>query len=385
MTIVDGSATATSVVHCYRTYFPDPQGGAQEAIRQIALATNKHGVQNKIFSLSLHPTPQIIIRPEGTVTRTRSWISPASCDLGWIDSFLQFSELARTSSLVHYHFPWPFADVLHWWAESASPALLTYHSDIVRQRLLGSLYEPLMWRMLLSMKAIVATSPAYANTSPVLSHSSIRDKVHVIPLGIDESTYPKVGDSSIFARIGIPKEEPYFLFVGVLRYYKGLSFLVHAATHVKATVVIAGSGPEAEGLKKLAKEIGARNVVFAGQVSDLEKISLIQGCAALILPSHLRSEAFGMVLVEAAMFGKPIISCEIGTGTSYVNLHGETGFVVMPQSPAALAAAMQELLGNERLGENMGSAARKRYELLFSGPALGLAYSDLYKKLLSND
>ena len=376
---------ATSVVHCYRTYFPDPQGGGQEAIRQIALATNKHGVQNKIFSLSPNPTPQTIVRPEGTVTRTRSWIAPASCDMGWIDSFVQFSQLANSSSVLHYHFPWPFSDVLHWWAKSGSPALLTYHSDIVRQRLLGSVYEPLMWRMLRSMNAIVATSPAYANTSPVLSHRSIRDKVHVIPLGIDESEYPKSGDPSVFTRIGIRNKEPYFLFIGVLRYYKGLSFLVRAATHVKCTVVIAGSGPEAEGLKKLTEEIGAMNVIFAGQVSDLEKISLIQGCTALILPSHLRSEAFGMVLVEASMFGRPIISCEIGTGTSYVNLHGETGFVVMPQNPGALATAMHELLEDERLGDSMGAAARKRYELLFSSRALGLAYSNLYRKLLNVD
>jgi rhamnosyl/mannosyltransferase len=101
----------------------------------------------------------------------------------------------------------------------------------------------------------------------------------------------------------------------------------------------------------------------------------------LVLPSHLRSEAFGMVLVEAAMIGKPMISCEINTGTSFVNADGETGFVVEPGSPRALAEAMSRLLEDEALALQMGQAARRRYEQLFSGAALGQAYARLYRKV----
>jgi rhamnosyl/mannosyltransferase len=134
-------------------------------------------------------------------------------------------------------------------------------------------------------------------------------------------------------------------------------------------------------LQALATEAAASNVVFAGQVSDAEKVALLQGCRALVLPSHLRSEAYGMVLVEAAMFGKPLVSCEIGTGTSFVNAHEETGFVVAPESPEALNAAMQTLLMDERLAGVMGAAARARYDRLFSGPALGQAYAGLFKEV----
>lgn len=91
-----------------------------------------------------------------------------------------------------------------------------------------------------------------------------------------------------------------------------------------------------------------------------------------------------MVLVEASMMGKPMVTCEIGTGTSFVNLHDETGFVVPPESPVALAQAMNALLGDGMLAENLGHAARRRYEALFSGPALGRAYAQLYQDVLKN-
>jgi rhamnosyl/mannosyltransferase len=91
-----------------------------------------------------------------------------------------------------------------------------------------------------------------------------------------------------------------------------------------------------------------------------------------------------MVLVEASMFGKPIVSCEIGTGTSFVNVNGETGFVVEPESPGALAGSMNALLRDRLMTERFGRAARKRYEALFSGPALGIAHARLYREVSSD-
>ncbi len=373
--------TSLRVLHVYRTYYPDPPGGLQEAIRQIALATKAHGVITQIFALSETPTPIECKRTEGVVVRARSWAEPASCNLGGRAAFTRFAKLAKQADVIHYHFPWPFADLLHLLVSPSIPAVMTYHSDIVRQRWLGRVYAPVMSHMLRSMRIIVATSPAYAQTSPILSDPSIRNKVRIIPLGIEESSYPKVGDDSVFHRIGISADQPYFLFIGVLRYYKGVHFLIQAAKMVGCKIVVAGSGPEGEGLRKLANEIGLDNVVFAGQVTDTEKVALLNRCHSLILPSHLRSEAFGMVLVEAAMFSRPLISCEIGTGTSYVNAHEETGLVVSPESPEALARAMNVLLTENGLAARMGAAARARYEKLFSGPALGQAYIELYREV----
>jgi rhamnosyl/mannosyltransferase len=302
--------------------------------------------------------------------------------MGGPDAFLQYRNLSVNADLIHQFFPWPFADMLQLTTRPRTPLVVTYISDVVRQRLLGKMYAPLMWKTLREAKVVVANSPAYAQTSEILTHPSVRDKVRIIPLGIDEDSYAKRLDQNISARIGLTNGEPFFLFLGVLRYYKGVEYLLHAAKHVDVKIVIAGSGPDEQRLRALRDELNLNNVVFAGQVTDGEKVFLLQFCCGLVLPSHLRSEAFGMVLVEGAMFEKPLISCEIGTGTSYVNADGETGMVVPPESADALAAAMNTLAGDESLARKMGKAARVRYKKLFSGHALGKAYYELYKEVI---
>lgn len=369
------------ILHVYRTYFPDPPGGMQEAIRQICLSTQAFGVQNTIFTLSPNPVPAIIDRPEATVVRCRSWAAPASCDLGAVNAFTTFRSLVKQTDVVHYLFPWPFADLLRE-AAPAKPSVLTYISDIVRQQWLGTAYEPLMWRSLRAMNAIVSNVPNYAKTSPVLSNPSISAHIRQIPLGIEERSYDLEVDEGVLKRLGLAGETPFFLFVGVLRYYKGLHNLLNAARDTLGKIVIAGSGPEGPALQAEASKLGIQNVIFAGQVTKAEKVALLQTCKGLVLPSHLRSEAYGMVLVEASMFGKPMVTCEIGTGTSFVNQHMETGFVVSPESPDKLTQAMNALLTDSDLANRFGKAARIRYETHFSGPVLGQAYTNLYRQVM---
>lgn len=369
------------VLHVYRTYFPDSPGGLQEAIRQICFSTKAYGVENTIFTLSPEPVLKVLERPEAKVIRSRSWAAPASCDIGTVDAVQTFRFLAQEADVIHYLFPWPYGDVLRLFAPD-KPSALTYISDIVRQRWLGAAYAPLMWSTLRNVDAIVSNAPAYAAGSPVLSRPEMQRKIRQIPLGIDESSYSLKLEESVFEKLGVSPNEPFFLFVGVLRYYKGLHTLLLACREVACRVILVGAGPEAEALHRQAAALDLKNVLFAGQVSDGEKMVLLRACRAFVLPSHLRSEAFGMVLVEASMFGKPMVSCEIGTGTSFVNQDAQTGFVVPPESPEALASAMNTLLKDERLAQQFGRAARQRYEMLFSGPALGKAYAKLYQDVL---
>lgn len=372
------------VLHVYRTYFPDTQGGGQEAIRQIIWATNALGVESRIFTLSASPQPREVDRPEGLVVRSRSWIAPASCDIGGLDSFRTFAEQADWADVVQYHFPWPFADVLNLTASERKPRLLTYHSDIVRQQFLGVMYRPLMKHTLASMDAVVSTSQAYLDSSEVLTSCVEASKRHVVPLGIVEASYAQaIADGErvdVETRFGVTPGG-YFLAIGVLRYYKGLHTLVDAARLSGQTVIIAGSGPEHDRLARQIADSGAP-VKLVGQVTEAEKCVLISRSIAVILPSHLRSEAFGMVLVEAAMMGRPMISCSISTGTTFVNASGETGLVVPPENPEALGAAMRTLARDRQLAARMAVESRARYERLFSGPALGRGYVDLYSRLV---
>jgi glycosyltransferase involved in cell wall biosynthesis len=162
-----------------------------------------------------------------------------------------------------------------------------------------------------------------------------------------------------------------------------LHILLDALKGSDYPVVILGGGMLETELRAQAAALGLRNVHFVGALHDEDKIALLTLCHALLFPSHLRSEAFGISLLEAAMFGKPMISCEIGTGTSYVNVANETGLVVPPENPAALRHAINRIWHDEALAAAFGAAARQRFCTLFTADKMADAYVDLYRRLVS--
>jgi rhamnosyl/mannosyltransferase len=371
-----------NVLHLYRTYFPDSQGGLEEVIRQICLGTGENGVVSRVFTLSDEPFPRRLPRPEADVVRVPKTFEIASCGVA-LRCLRSFAREVEWADIVHYHYPWPFSDLLYGLAGKKKPALLTYHSDVVRQKFLFSIYRPLMNRYLDSMDMIVATSPNYFATSPVLSRYA--EKVEVIPIGLNEPSYPDVNRRE--EELRRTKEHygsNFFLFVGVLRYYKGLHILLDAMKDAPYQVVIAGSGPVEGELRKQAIRLGLNNVIFAGFVSDREKMLLFQLCTAVVFPSYLRAEAFGVTLLEGAMSSKPLISAEVGSGTSHVNIHNKTGLVVPPGNSQALRAAMDELSQDSEKSREMGLNARKRYEQLFTGTLMGQRYAKAYQQVLDS-
>jgi len=148
-------------------------------------------------------------------------------------------------------------------------------------------------------------------------------------------------------------------------------------------VVIVGSGPVESELRQQARRLGLENVMFAGFVSDREKMALFRLCRAVVFPSYLRSEAFGVTLLEGAMSARPLISAEVGSGTSHVNIHGETGLVVPPGNSTALRNAMDELHQHPQKAMLMGVNARRRYEQLFTGARMGERYAEVYRRILN--
>jgi glycosyltransferase involved in cell wall biosynthesis len=144
-----------------------------------------------------------------------------------------------------------------------------------------------------------------------------------------------------------------------------------------------GDGPMKSQLITYARKHNLTHVYFLGALPDRDKAALLELSTGLVFPSHLRSEAFGLSLVEACMFGKPMISCEIGTGTSFVNQDGQTGIVIRPEDPAALSAAMRTIAGNSRVAAGFGSNARKRYLEYFTANEMALKYMEIYTALIA--
>ena len=366
------------VLHFYKAYLPDSVGGVEQVISQIALSSASLGVDTEVLSLSPTMVERTIKIDNHYVHRCRSNFEIASTPFS-VSAFLRFRQLAKEAEIIHYHFPYPFADLLHFVTRVDKPTVLTYHSDIVKQKHLLTLYQPLMNKFLGSVDHIVATSPNYLKSSKVLA--KYRDKVSVIPIGLDKSTNPTPSKDRLEywqKKFG----DKFFLFVGVMRYYKGLHILIEAARNSDYSIVIVGSGFIEKELKHQVENLGINNIHFIGFVSDEDKVALFTLSYAVLFPSHLRSEAFGISLLEGAMYGKPLISSEIGTGTTYINIDGETGIVVPPSNPGALRESMDYLWNNPVVAKKMGESAEERYWDLFTADKMTKSYVNLYQSLL---
>ncbi|MGW8195874.1 MAG: glycosyltransferase, partial [Desulforhopalus sp.] len=312
------------------------------------------------------------------VVRCRLTLDMASTPMS-IDMIGEFKRQVQWADIVHYHFPWPFGDFLHLLSSRNIPSVVTYHSDIYKQRLLKIFYAPLMHGFLNRVDRIVATSGNYLDTSIDLARH--RKRCLVVPIGLDENSYTVPSSETVAAwekRVG----RNFFLFIGILRYYKGLHILLEAAKDARFRVVIAGTGPLEQELKDKAVTLGLTNVFFAGYVGDEDKTALFRLARAVVFPSLYRSEAFGVSLVEGSMYGLPLISTEIGTGTSYVNQKNVTGLIVPPGNVQSLRQAMEELHKDDSLCAVMGAAARRRFESLFTADRMGDQYYRVYTEVL---
>ena len=366
------------VLHVYKAYYPSSRGGVENAIFQIATGTTKLGVKNDVLSLSEKHVARTVEVENHLSHRAKAHFIIKSCSFSFSMPF-RFWQLAKQCDLIHYHFPWPFMDLLHLFLASKKPMVVTYHSDIVRQKILLKLYRPLMKLFIGRANRIIATSHSYVGSSEELL--GFEPKLGVISLGIERDLYPKSCKAEkrfLKKKLG----QKFFLFVGVLRYYKGLNYLLDAIQNTDMRILIVGSGPTEKELKRRVKDQNMTNVIFLGAVSDKTKVALYELCVGLVFPSNLRSEAFGVSLVEASMYSKPLISCEIGTGTSYVNKNGTTGFVVKPNNIDDLRGAMLRLWNDPKLAKSMGKNALIRYEKLFTGSKAAESYYDLYKDIL---
>jgi glycosyltransferase involved in cell wall biosynthesis len=366
------------VLHFFKTYYPETMGGIEQVIFQIAEGGARHGFESEVLSLSRQGAARDEVVGHHVSHRSKLDFQLASTGFS-LSVFKDFAELAKKADVIHYHFPWPLMDLVHFASRVHKPTVVSYHSDIIKQKTLLKLYQPLMGRFLSSVDRIVASSPNYVQSSPVLNR--FKSKVRVIPYGLDRGTYPESSAEKLNYWRGLVGNR-FFLFVGALRYYKGLDYLLAAAQTTQLPVVILGGGHLEEELKAQALQLGLTNVYFVGSLPDDDKAALLELCYAFIFPSHLRSESFGISLLEGAMFGKPMISCEIGTGTTFINIAGETGLVVPPCDSGALGQAMVSLWQNPEMASTMGKNALRRYEAIFSADVMTESYAKLYKELL---
>jgi glycosyltransferase involved in cell wall biosynthesis len=268
--------------------------------------------------------------------------------------------------LVHLHFPDPMAHLAYSMATSPAKLILSWHSNIVRQRILLHAYAPFLRRILDKADAIIVSSAMLRDNSPWLR--PVRERCTIIPFGVDlgrfESTLRVERRSrELRGEFG----ERIILFVGRLVYYKGLEFLLEAMRGLEGRLLVVGVGSLRKPLDRRAAELGITDkVTFLGSVADEELMACLQACKVLVLPSTEPSETFGIVQLEAMACRKPVVSTDLPTGVPWVNQDGQTGFVVRPRDAEALRGAIQRLLEDPALQKKFGEAGRRRVECEFT-------------------
>lgn len=366
------------ILHIYKTYFPETFGGCEKAIQSITEATQRHGCENHLLTITAESKFKQRKIKELTIDYYPSNLHIASCPLSF-ELFRYYKKAVRNVDIIHYHFPWPFSDLLQCFHKIDKPYLITYHSDIIRQKFLKLFYRPLMLRFLNHADVIVPTSQNLINSSLILK--KFKNKCNFIPLCINPDDYEEK-DESYCEFIQTHYGNDFILFIGVLRYYKGLHILLKAMKGFDIPLLIVGDGPEKKNLINLSKHLKLKNTIFLGSVTDRKKNTLLKLCRGVVLPSHLQSEAFGVTLLEGLLFGKPLISTRLGTGTSFVNQHLKTGLVVPPNDVNALKKALNTLVTDQILYEKWSHHAKLYFNKNFTPEQIGKQYMNLYKKLI---
>jgi len=369
------------ILHLYKDYTP-VLGGIENHIRMLAEGQARRGHDVTVLaanrgwrtSIEMAGGVRVVLVPRlGTIASTP--ICPSL--LRWLPRL--------EADITHLHFPHPPGEVAHLLMGRAAGMVITYHADIVRQRHLLRLYEPLLERVLKRANRILVTSPAYVESSRYLR--AVRDTCVVVPIGIDVERFQERGGeprTSPRVRWGLPLDRPVAVFVGRLRYYKGLDYLLRALPLVPDLhLLLVGGGPLWESMRALAAALGVANrVVFTGDVDDSDLPACYASGDLFVLTSHTRAEAFGTSIVEAMAAGLPVISTEIQTGTSWVNQDGLTGLVIPPCDPGAIAAAMTALIADRARRETMGRAGRARARRVFEASTMVEAVEGVYREVL---
>lgn len=289
--------------------------------------------------------------------------------------------------IAHLHFPDPMSHLAVAALPSRVKVVISWHSDIIRQKRILQLYRPFLDRIVGRADAIVAATPAHFSSSTQLSACRDPRRLHVVPYGIDFAPFELPRAAVAGEKLKRSWNRRFvILAVGRHVYYKGFEFLIRAMREVRtdAMLVIGGTGPLSGDLKRLAAESGVSDrVMFAGRIPEEDLPAYYHAADVYCLSSVEPSEAFGLVQVEAMACRKPVISCELNNGVTYVNQDGVTGVVVPPRDPPALAGAINRLLEDQALRLKLGQAGYERARREFTLERMWSGMLEVYRDVLA--
>jgi rhamnosyl/mannosyltransferase len=300
------------ILHVYKDFDPPIRGGME---RHMALMCRfqRQWAEVEALTCSRSLWTRVMDRDGTKVTEVGEWgrfqSAPASPLYPWYLRRLR-------ADVVVVHVPNPTAELGWLMARPAGKLVVRYQSDVVRQAAAMRFYGPFQMTFLRKAAMILPSSQQYLDTSPVLQ--PLRDRCRVVPLGILPEEFA-VTDAGRVQALRNQYGGGFVFFAGRHRYYKGLEYLVRAAKRVRAPVVIAGDGPERPRCEALAHELGV-TIAFPGLLTHEDLVAHLNACDVFAFPSIVRSEAFGIAMLEAQACGKPVVATKLGTGVEFVNI-----------------------------------------------------------------
>ncbi len=355
-------------------YYPPVIGGIETHLHALCGELRKSVDLDVVVSGVQHRTTHTVV--DGIpVTRLGriSEIASTPINLGMVRKIKE-----SRADLLHLHHPNPMAVLAYLVSGFRGRLVITYHSDVVHQKNLNRLFEPFLRVAMERADAIIVSSQNYIDSSPVLAQ--YQDRCRVIPFGIEAAPFERVDTRAVQAireRYG----NRIILAVGRLVYYKGFEYLIRAMRDIEGHLLIVGEGGLHADLEREAKVHGAEGkVTFLGSVSDVAPY--YHASDVFALPSSMRSEAFGMVQIEAMTCGVPVVNTRLRSGVPFVSLDKVTGLTVPPANPRALAEAINSLLADPRRRAIMGAAGKRRVAEEFSLEVMTQRTLALYSQVM---
>jgi glycosyltransferase involved in cell wall biosynthesis len=285
------------------------------------------------------------------------------------------------ADIIHLHLPNPLMALAYLASGHKGRLVITWHSDIVRQKTVAKMLRPLDNALLARATALIASSANYVDSSPILSRN--RELCRVIPFGIDADEF-RPRDAETAAKIRKRYGPRLVLAVGRMVYYKGFEYLIRAMAGVRGHLLLVGEGPLRRKLERQAFDAGTMDrITFLGRVSQEEMAGYYHAADVFVMPSIARSEAFGIAQLEAMACGKPVVNTRLKSGVPFVSIDGETGFTVAPADADELASAINRLLDDSELRSRYGAAASRRAREEFSVGTMVERTLELYRDVMA--
>ena len=362
------------ILQVYRHSARTEIGGVLKFMTSLAKELSKIGVASTLIGVCRDSIKHPIYQDGYEICEYEKSFSALGTPLSF-KLLRQLNAISKKYDIIHFHSPC-LLSLLASFLIKDKPYIVTYHADITTLPFVYMFYKFFERLFLKRASAIIVTSPQYLETSAPLK--KFKDKTRVITIGVefqntvikDFNVLPKNSDLQL--------PENFFLFLGANRNYKGLDTIANVALKLPQVNFVM-AGPRTADVK--SGSVKTKNLITLGEVTDSQKLQLLKTCHCVMLPSNNRAEALGISLIEGAMFSKPLISCEIGSGTSFVNVDGETGLVVKPNSTEELKDAVLKLYKNTKLKEELGSNAFRRFQSHFRIEKMAQDYLVLLKTI----